>query len=757
MWIRPRLEEGWTTLIILGAMLLVASIAIKQTELIPGLEIVPIAAMIGLAAGVALAKSSFKDSTAHFFAFIFGVFTVTYLLGLILPQDLTWRERVFELLGRQLAWLQKAFSGGTSRDGLIFVIQTTAVYFLLGYTAAWYTFRHPKVWRAIVPMGLVLMSVVYYYNGPRPLLLYLAAFAVLALLFAARTHLAEQEIGWRSSSVRYEKAIWFDFLRAAFIIAVFILFLSWSLPTLSASTSVNDALSSTQGPWRDFQDEWTRLFSALRSYGGATADPYQETLALGGPRTVGNTLIMDVSVPEQLPYVYWQAIAYDTYNNGSWEIAENSDTRLHFPDDGVLEVPDTRSRIAVKQVVTNYLPNSSFLYAAPEVINTDKQMFVESTYDDEGKELVSAVRSRYILRQGDDYQVDSRMSNADAESLRLSGESFPDWVTERYLQYPDTVTPETLTLAAELTSGLNNNFDKSIVIRDYLRNTIKYNDQIEAPPEGVDPVHYVLFETQAGYCNYYASAMAIMLRSQGVPARVVSGYAQGDFDENSLSYRVRANNAHTWVEVYFPNFGWIQFEPTASIPTVDRPETAGGGDAFASPGISPPSEEDRLPEDLNVDPEQLNLNDLLANQDSDLGANSIWQRISLWQVLGALVIVLLAAVTLVVANSFNRRVEEDVDRSYSRLSTWARWLGIYYRPTDTPYERADLMASAVPDGRTPIRNLTREYVRKQFSEDHKIGEGFEPVEEWRLLRPLLIRQSIVSRLHQWQERLRKNK
>lgn len=757
MRIRPRLEEGWTTLIILGAMLLVASIAIKQTELIPGLEIVPIAAMIGLAAGVALAKSSFKDSTAHFFAFIFGVFTVTYLLGLILPQDLTWRERVFELLGRQLAWLQKAFSGGTSRDGLIFVIQTTAVYFLLGYTAAWYTFRHPKVWRAIVPMGLVLMSVVYYYNGPRPLLLYLAAFAVLALLFAARTHLAEQEIGWRSSSVRYEKAIWFDFLRAAFIIAVFILFLSWSLPTLSASTSVNDALSSTQGPWRDFQDEWTRLFSALRSYGGATADPYQETLALGGPRTVGSTLIMDVSVPEQLPYVYWQAIAYDTYNNGSWEIADNSDTRLHFPDDGVLEVPDTRSRIAVKQVVTNYLPNSSFLYAAPEVVNTDKQMFVESTYDDEGKELVSAVRSRYILRQGDDYQVDSRMSNADAESLRLSGESFPDWVTERYLQYPNTVTPETLALAAELTSGLNNNFDKSIVIRDYLRNTIKYNDQIEAPPEGVDPVHYVLFETQAGYCNYYASAMAIMLRSQGVPARVVSGYAQGDFDENSLSYRVRANNAHTWVEVYFPNFGWIQFEPTASIPTVDRPETAGGGDAFASPGISPPSEEDRLPEDFNVDPEQLNLNDLLANQDSDLEANSIWQRISLWQGLGALVIVLLAAVTLVVANSFNRRVEEDVDRSYSRLSSWARWLGIYYRPTDTPYERADLMASAVPDGRTPIRNLTREYVRKQFSEDHKIGEGFEPVEEWRQLRPLLIRKSIVSRLHQWQERLRKNK
>jgi len=170
MRIRPRLEEGWTTLLILGAMLLAAATAIRQTELIPGLDIVPIAAMIGLLAGVALAKSSFKDSTAHFFALIFGVFTVTYLVGLVLPEELVWRERVFNMLTRQFAWLQKAFSGGTSRDGLIFVIQTTAVYWLLGYTSAWYTFRHPRVWRAIVPMGLVLMSVVYYYNGPRPLL-----------------------------------------------------------------------------------------------------------------------------------------------------------------------------------------------------------------------------------------------------------------------------------------------------------------------------------------------------------------------------------------------------------------------------------------------------------------------------------------------------------------------------------------------------------------------------------------------------------
>ncbi len=751
MRIRPRLKEGWTTLLLLVGMVLIAAIAIMQTELIAGLDLIPISAMMGLLAGVALAKSKFKDGTAHFFALVFGLFSIFYLVGLVLPGDLIWRERVFNILVRQAAWIQKAFSGGTSRDGLIFVIQTTAVYWLLGYTAAWYTFRYPRLWRAIIPTGLVLMSVVYYYNGPRPLLLYLAVFAVLALLFAARTHLAAQESKWRSTAVRYERGIWFDFLRAAFLVSIFVLFLSWSLPSLSASTSVNDALSSTQGPWREFQDDWTRLFSSLRAYGSGTTDPYEDSLVLGGPRTVGETLIMDVAVPLQLPNVYWQAIAYSIYEDGGWQIDEDTDTRLHFPDDGTLNLPPSWARDVVPQQVTNYLPNSSFIYAAPEVIETDRQMFVESIRDNDDNELISSVRSRYVLRQGDQYEVSSRISIADAESLRSSSTLYPEWVTDRYLQLPESITPETSNLAEELTAAFETPFDKSIAVRDYLRNNIKYNDQIEAPPEGIDPVHYTLFESQEGYCNYYASAMAVMLRSQGVPARVVSGYAQGEYDEASQSYRVRANNAHTWVEVYFPQYGWIQFEPTAALPLVDRPATAGGGDAFASPSVPPQlGEEDRLPEDLE-NPATESLEDLLGGEEVNQ-QNGFMARFSIWQALGTVVVLLLAAGAIYAANRFNHQIEGDVDRSYQRLGSWARWLGIIYGPTDTPYERADMMGTAVPDGRASIRTLTHEYVRKRFSGTYQSDAEFDPLSEWKQLRPLLIRQTIAKRIQRLQKR-----
>ena len=151
-----------------------------------------------------------------------------------------------------------------------------------------------------------------------------------------------------------------------------------------------------------------------------------------------------------------------------------------------------------------------------------------------------------------------------------------------YLQLPPSVTPETIALAADLVNRFDNPFDQSIAIRNYLRRAIAYNDQIAAPPPNVDPVHYVLFDLREGYCNYYASAMAIMLRSQGVPARIVQGYAQGEYNEEDGFYRVRANNAHTWVEVYFPAYGWIQFEPTASLPLESRLPGEGGnaGDSF---------------------------------------------------------------------------------------------------------------------------------------------------------------------------------
>lgn len=757
MFERMRLEEGWTTLLLLIGLVFVAAYGISQAEFFTGLGILPLMALTAVFTGLLVAKSQFDTRTANIFAILIGTFTVVYSVGAILPGDLVWRERVIEVVNQQIVFLQKLIGGGTNREGFVFVTHASIAIWIASYTAAWYTFRHPRVWRAVLPSGLILFSVVYYYAGPKPMALYMATYVLLALLFIARTHLVEQEKGWRHATVRYDRFISFNFLRAGLVASLLALMLSWSMPALSASAVVGDALSETRGPWRKFQDNWTRMYSALRTYGQTTVDPYQDSLVLGGPRTVGDTPVMDIFVERELPYVYWQTIVYDRYTDGGWYTSPSKE-ELHITDDGVINTPFTVGRQVITQTVVNYQPNSSLIYGAPEIIGADRDVFIDVRPDEDGDSLVSSMRSRYVLKQGDQYQITSRFSVADAFSLRSASTNYPEWVAETYLQLPDSITPETLELAEEITAPFDTNFDKAIAVRDYLRSAISYNDQIDAPPTDVDPVHYTLFVSQEGYCNYYASAMAIMLRSQGVPARVVSGYAQGDFQEEDSFYRVRASNAHTWVEVYFTDYGWIQFEPTASIPVVDRPDTSdggGGGDAFGAFNNSVDLDRNELlgEEELDENGEPLNLDDLLP-EDEDIGAaalpeESFFDRVPVWQFLLGLAIVGTATGLSVFGTRYNQQVEQDVDQSYDRLARWGKWLGLVIRPAHTPYERAKMLSTAVPESEQPVRTLTDRYVVKQFS-PNKDGDETDPKEQWQQLRPVMIR----STLSHWMTQLR---
>jgi transglutaminase-like putative cysteine protease len=452
-------------------------------------------------------------------------------------------------------------------------------------------------------------------------------------------------------------------------------------------------------------------------------------------------------------------VAYESYVDGRWRVG-NDDTFLHPEDGGWLDVPLTASREVVTQTVVNFLPNSSILYAAPEAMASNREMYVTAGQDDDGRLLINNMRSRYILRQGDQYRMYSLVSMADAYSLRHASLDYPHWVSSRYLQLPDSITPETIELAVRITAAHDNPYDKAIAVRNYLRSSIVYNDQIDAPPPGEEPVHYVLFVNREGYCNYYAAAMVVMLRSQGIPARFVSGYAQGEWDEATRSYRVRASHAHSWVEVYFPEYGWIQFEPTAAIPVIERPELPPGGlpegaDEFSTPSLSRSPELDRGLEDLIL------MDDFFAEE----GATSSFfeleegnePAVSIWQILGALLIVGTAASLVVTANNYNTRIESDISLSYDRLSRWGHWLGLPFRSAHTPHERAGEMAQKVPEGEQSIWKLTQQYVLKKFSRTHMGDEAFDSRKEWQKLRPLLLRHTVKNQWQQWWRRWRQTR
>jgi transglutaminase-like putative cysteine protease len=158
------------------------------------------------------------------------------------------------------------------------------------------------------------------------------------------------------------------------------------------------------------------------------------------------------------------------------------------------------------------------------------------------------------------YEADSDIAVPSREELRMAGRSYPAPLAAMYLRLP-ALDPRVSRLAAQITSSAGNEFDKAAAVENYLKTRFGYT--LELPPSAVkDPIANFLFERKQGHCEYFASAMAVMLRTLGIPSRVITGFRSDEFNDLTANYVVRAKDAHAWVEAYFPGSGWHTFDPT---------------------------------------------------------------------------------------------------------------------------------------------------------------------------------------------------
>jgi protein-glutamine gamma-glutamyltransferase len=163
------------------------------------------------------------------------------------------------------------------------------------------------------------------------------------------------------------------------------------------------------------------------------------------------------------------------------------------------------------------------------------------------------------------YEGDSLLPVTDPAKARVGGTAYPKEIRENYLQLPEGIDPRITDLARKSTSSANNPYDKSVVLEAYLRRNYRYTLNLAGSP-GHDPLAHFLFESRAGHCEYFASAMAVMLRTIGIPSREVNGFLPGEYNDLGGDYIVRASDAHSWVEAYFPGSGWVTFDPTPPGP-----------------------------------------------------------------------------------------------------------------------------------------------------------------------------------------------
>jgi len=330
-------------------------------------------------------------------------------------------------------------------------------------------------------------------------------------------------------------------------------------------------------------------------------------------------------------------------------------------------------------------------------------------YDD-----VEAVFARDDMQPNTPYAVSGLTSVAEPDQLRGAGDEYPSHVENRYFQLPNTITPRTVDLARDITRETDNPFDAAKAIEAYLRENITYVEEVPLPPADQDVVDYVLFDDQRGYCEYYAAAMAVMLRTLDIPSRVVVGFYPGPYDDARGGFLYRERNAHAWVEVYFPEYGWIPFEPTASQP----PREYGAATPPATTETPPPSEIAETAEAASPPP----LAEVASTPAAALPAITTSRDDSQRQdqlIAGALIGGVFLAIAAAIYLIWLRPLRDlsPGDALYARLLRFGRFIGL--RPDDatTPHEFARSLGDAVPATRRPAMQIVEVYEVSRYGRD----------------------------------------
>ncbi len=252
----------------------------------------------------------------------------------------------------------------------------------------------------------------------------------------------------------------------------------------------------------------------------------------------------------------WRGVALDQFDNKTWKQSRKRKQSFFRADRDVFLVGPRMTRPKpVLQTIYLEPMDSNVLFSLAHPVMVQGNFLEVRKDEDDG---LSATRSG---NERINYSVQSDLGEPSPERLRSDDTSYSADEVSRFLQLPDELDPGISALAAQVTGGSVSRFDKARAIESYLQKNFGYT--LEQKSSGEQPVADFLFNVREGHCEYFSSAMVLMLRTQGIAARVVNGFQQGEFNDTAGVFVVKQKDAHSWVEVYFPRDRvWIAFDPT---------------------------------------------------------------------------------------------------------------------------------------------------------------------------------------------------
>jgi len=296
---------------------------------------------------------------------------------------------------------------------------------------------------------------------------------------------------------------------------------------------------------------------------------FSEKVDLGvvGSVKLDNTVVMRVEFPDRKgalsERVHFRGVSYDAYDGRSWANTLRSRQLLNRTSDGEFTVPVARraeSAPGFRQDILIEALDTSVLFGIP-FVESMRGTFPVVQVDGMGDvslPYAPASRTQYTV-----YSTPAYLSNSDR--VRTTA-GYPEAVRKRFLQLP-AFGARVTELARQIVEREASLYDRVTAVERHLKQNYRYSLDVGTTLT-TNPVEEFLFVRKTGYCDHYATAMVMLLRTQGIPARLATGFAQGEWNEVGGYYTVRQRDAHAWVEVYFPDAGWVTFDPTPNIPIV---------------------------------------------------------------------------------------------------------------------------------------------------------------------------------------------
>jgi transglutaminase-like putative cysteine protease len=600
--------------------------------------------------------------------------------------------RLADFAQRVSWWVNGVVTGQGIPDNLVVVGFAALIAFGLAAWAGWWLARGGRVFLALFPTGFLLPQQVYNADtGQAWLLVFL--FALTLLLVIAGLHRLERE--WDATGVDYSGELKLDAALIALGLASAVLLLSPLLPSLSPK-AISEAFWRTfEEPYRRVEEQMAQSFPGVESRRslvpplGVAAGGLPRAHLLGGRPELSREIALRVQVRGARPGegLYWRGQTFATYTGRGWgEFASAPDrgpTRLDLGPGQPwtsFQPPLRRTILAAVQVEE---ATRAVLYAAGEPVSVDRPY--QAALRAPG-ELIA------LSAPGgpDRYAVLGAVADPSPTALAAAERPYEADIVAAYLQLPEGLPPSLAEYAAELTANARTPYDKALAIESALRR-LPYTLDVPTPPKERELVSWFLFDLRQGYCDYFATAMVVLARLSGVPARLAVGYAPGLYDAQTDRYVVTEMDAHSWPEVYFPGLGWIPFEPTPARLVPERTSTAGLPAGMTEPDFGW----------AELDADLAELRQLGATQAS-AAARDLWSR----RAVGLLGLLLACGQALAWRKIGGGRWREGADETYDRLADWGRRLGRPVAAGDTPrayaaeiVAAAGRIASADPRGR----------------------------------------------------------